>query len=339
MKENPNIDELLNGFIDGELTERQHTEVERLIAHDAGVAQRLRELQRCKILVSSLPCAEAPAGMVRQIKASLEASAPIVQPPVRIEQMGARHLFARKVAAAAAMIGLVAVLAAVVYTIVAPENGTKRPVAVESWEQPARKVETIKPGPTMVAVTEKPITGFSLAGAQFYGSLELKTSDLVTVEASINRVIEDNRLSEKVSPESRGDKSIYAISCSREALSSLLTDLDNIWKRIESATLFVDTDRVGEQVVVDAVATEQVDEIVKQESVERCIAVARDFAVLNKMAGLSPGKEIFAAIDEPDLITIPKPVLTSSEKVIKKPQSPTEDSQQVHLTIVVVGRQ
>ncbi len=320
MKENMDIDELLSGFIDGELTERQHTEAQRLIAHDAGVAQRLLELQSCRILVSSLPCVEAPAGMVGQIKASLERSAPIVQPPVRIEQVGARHLLVRKVAAAAAMIGLVGVLAAVIYTIVAPESGTKRPVAVEDWEQPARKFEMIKPSPTIVAVTEKPITRFSLAGAQFYGSLELKTSDLVIVEASINRAIEDNQLLEKVTPKSQRNKRVYALSCSREALSLLLADLDNIWKIFDSATLFVETDQLGEQVVIDAVAAEQVVEIVKQDSLEKRIEVARDFAVLNKMAELSPGREMFAAIDDtkPDLIAIPKPVLTSSEKTIKE---------------------
>ncbi|MHC4912220.1 MAG: anti-sigma factor family protein [Planctomycetota bacterium] len=343
MKENMDIDELLNGFIDGELTERQHTEAQRLIAHDAGVAQRLRELQSCKILVSSLPCAEAPAGMVAQIKASLERSAPIVQPPVRIEEVGARHLFARKVAAAAAMIGLVAVLAGVIYTIVAPENGTERPVAVEGWEQPARKFEMVKPSPATVAVAEKPIIRFSPAEMEFSGSLELKTRELVIVEASINRAIEDNQLLEKVAPKSQRNKRVYTLSCSREALGLLLADLDNIWKRVDSATLSVETDQLGEQIVVDAVVVEQVAEIIKQDSLEERIELARDFAVLNKMAELSPGREMFAAIDDtkPDLIAIPKPVLTSSEKAIKERPVQPEDDQRVHLTltIVVVGSQ
>jgi hypothetical protein len=341
MKENMDIDELLNGFIDGELTERQHTEVQRLIAHDAGVAQRLRELQSCKILVSSLPCAEAPAGMVGQIKASLERSAPIVQPPIRIEEVGARHLFARKVAAAAAMIGLVAVLAGVIYTIVAPESGTERPVAVEGWEQPAKKVKRVRRRPAIVAVTEKPIIRFSMAEMEFSGSLELKTRELVTVEAAINRVIEDNQLLEDVTPEEQDNKRVYALNCSREALDLLLADLGNIWKRFDTATLSVETDRLGEQIVVDAVAAEQVAEIVKRESLEGRIELARDFAVLNKMAELSPGREVFAAIDDtkPDLIAIPKPVLTSSEKAIKERPREPEDDQRVHLTIVVVGSQ
>ncbi len=122
MKEEPNIDELLNGFIDGELDQRHQTEVQRLITHDAQIAERLRELQKCKVLVGSLPCVEAPAGMAEQIKASLETSALLGRQPESFDaREGARHLLVRRVLAAAAMIGLVAVLAAVVYTIVAPE--------------------------------------------------------------------------------------------------------------------------------------------------------------------------------------------------------------------------
>jgi len=112
-----------------------------------------------------------------------------------------------------------------------------------------------------------------------------------------------------------------------------------VWNKLDSATLFVETGLVGEQVVVDAVAAEQVFEIVNQDSLEQRIEVAKDFGVLNKMAGLLPGKEILAAIDDrgPELITIPKPVLTSSEKALRKAVSQEEDKGEVHMTIVVAG--
>jgi hypothetical protein len=340
MTDNLNIDELLNGLLDGELSAREQIEVQRLIAHDEAVALRLRELQRCKVLVGSLPFAEAPAGMVERIKASLETSAPIVQPPLRIEHVGARHLFVRKVVAVAAMVGLVAVLAAVVYTIVAPESSPERPVAVEEWERPVGELKTVKPEVEIAAVTEKPIVKPVPVEMEFTGRLELETNEPLIVEASIDRAIEDNRLLEKISPQSEGNKKVYALNCSREALRLLLADLDNIWKRLESATLVVETDHLGEQVVVEAVGTGQVIEIVKQDSLKARIGVARDFAVLNKMAELSPGKEMFAAIDDAgaDLTAIPKPVLTSSEKSLKERASQPEDDQKVHLTIALVAR-
>ena len=72
MKANPNIDELLCSFIDGELPLRQQTEIQRLMAKDPEVARRLRQLQNTRALVGALPRAEAPAEMLDQIKFTLE---------------------------------------------------------------------------------------------------------------------------------------------------------------------------------------------------------------------------------------------------------------------------
>jgi hypothetical protein len=223
-EENPNIEELLNGYIDGELTERHRTEVERLISHDARIAQRLRELQKCKMLVSSLPRAEAPDEMLEQIKASLEERAPLAQEPSGFaERVGARHLLVRKVLTAAAMIGLVAVLAAVVYTIVVPEG---------------------------------------LSGVvAFKGRLVLKTTNLLAVDAAINNAIEHNGISKHGGSGRQGDKNVYVLSSSREAMSSLLGDLKNVWGSFDSATLFVKTKTSGER-VVDNVSTEQIADLI-----------------------------------------------------------------------------
>jgi hypothetical protein len=217
MKENPNIDELLNSFIDGELTEKNQTEVQCLISSDARIAQRHRELQKCKMLVNSLPSAEAPAQMLEQIKASLEEKELVAQrQSVLGRREGARHLLARRVLAAAAMIGLVAVLTTVIYTIVTPEKTA-------------------------------PLPGFR-------ARLELKTSDMVAVDAVINKAIEDKgilRLGGR-------DKGVYALSCSREAMNLLLGDLNSVWPSFDSATLFVETKTPGGQVVVENVNAEQI---------------------------------------------------------------------------------
>ncbi len=327
MKENPEIDELLNSFIDGELTARQQTEVQRLMAHDAKIAQRLQQLQKCKMLVSSLPVAEAPDGMLEDITASLEKRTLLGEQDSDFdERVGARHLLVRKVMAAAAMIGLVAVLATVVYTILAPETVPERPVAFEVRELPG-EIEAVRPGPSMVAM-------------EFNGRLELKTSALVAVDAFINRAIEDNGLSGSISPARQQDKSVYSLRCSQDGLNLLLADLGGIWEKFDSTTLSVETEAFGRQVVVDAVTAEQIAEIVNQDSLQRRTEVARDFALLNDTAERLPGREILAAIDDGSrhLITIPKPVLTSSQRTTKKPAGQAEDKQQkVHLVIVVAG--
>lgn len=335
---NIDIDELLNGFIDGELDQRHQTEVQRLIEHDEQVAERLRKLQECKRLVSSLPYAEAPEEMLGDIKASLEERG-LLEPARRGQRLdkreGARHLLVRRFVAAAAMIGLVAILGAVIYSILAPQAVTDKPFAVE---QP--KTQKSEPA-VIVATAEKPIGQISLAGMEFNGRLELKTSSPSEVAAFINKAIERNIPSDGWTAAAPSEpRESHALNCSRQNLRMLLADLGNIWDKFDSATLFVDTDRPEGQVVIDAVAAEQVVEIINQDNFETQIKTAKYFAALNNMAERAPGKEVLTAIDDssPALLTIPKPVLTSSEKPVEKPAARTEDDQKVHMTIVIAER-
>ena len=264
--ENPEIEELLNSYIDGELTERENTEVQRLISHDTQVAQCLRELQTSKMLVSSLPRAEAPARILDEVKASLETEVLSGERAWNEEpsggRVGVRHLMVRKFLAAAAMVGLVAILGGVVYTIVAPET----------------------PVPAVA----------------FDGRLELKTDALSTVNAFINKAIEDNELSDSVSLKTRRGKSVYSITCGREDLNVLLADLTNIWEKCDSTTLFVDTKTQGER-KFDDVSTERIITIVD------------------------------------DLIIPVKPDLTWSKNEDEKPPTQQKAEKQVHLSIVVAG--
>ena len=327
MKENSNIDELLNSFIDGELPARQQTEVQRLIAHDEKVAQRLRQLQKCKILLSSLPVTEAPPQILENVKASLAGRTLLVEQPSAFdEHLGARHLLGRKLFAAAAMLGLVGILTAVVYTIVAP-TVTQGPVAVEPRELPP-KVEVVEPAPIIVVA------------APFSGRLELRTSYLPAVVAVINRAIEENIPSDEWIASDRSDvRKPHALICSSESFNLLLAELGNIWDKLDSATLVIDTEVFGEQVVVGAVTAEQIAGIVNQDDSQRRIEVAKDFAVLNNIAEYLPGTRVLTAIDDTtvDLITPPKPRLTGGQETIKKSATGAEADKNVRLTITVTA--
>ena len=311
-----NIDELLNSFIDGELTADEQIEVRRLIAHDEQIARRLKQLQKTKMLVSCLPGVEAPAEMVEQVMASLERKTLLDQQPVHFDKReGARQLLVRRVLAAAAMITLVAVLAGVVYTIVAPET------------------VPVKPAPPFVAME---LTPSATSEMRFTGRLGLTTHTLTEVDAFIGRTINDNGLSDYVGITREPNKSLYSLTCSRQALHLLLADLQSIWQKFDSATLFVDTEQFAAPVVVDAITLEQTAEIVGQDSSRRSIEVAEDFAVLNSMANLMPGTQIASAIGDRkiDLITAPKPVLTWAQKTVNKTASGPKE---VSLIIQVVG--
>jgi len=288
------LDELLNSYIDAELTQEQQIEVRRLIADDDQIARRLRDLQKCKMLVACLPRAQAPAGTLSYLVS-------------RGSSLVARRPLRRRVLALAAVTALVAVSAAVIYSIFVPQGTADRST----------------PG--------------TAAATRFSGKLELTTSDLTAVDAFISRVIKDNELSGCVHTVSLADRRVYSFSGDRVALNLLLADLATIWERFGSAKLMVETPKFGEQIVVDAVTAAQVAQIIKQEHQEESIRLAKDFAVLNNMAELLPGKEILAATGEkkPSLITIPKPVLTGDSKAVKHPTPAGADAKEVELTIVV----
>ncbi|MHC4192756.1 MAG: anti-sigma factor family protein [Planctomycetota bacterium] len=308
MKSNLNIDELLNGFIDGELTQRHRTEVQRMISHDPQIAQRLRELQKCKMLLGSMPRADAPTDMVQRVKESLRENALLTGPAPSFDRTrGTRYLLARKVLAYAAMIGLFAFLGVMVYSIVTPGKS-----------------------PTTRLVGHQPY-------AELYGRLELTTNDFTRVNAAIGKEIKRNGLSDYLSQESKADKGFYALSCGPEALGFLLTDLDYIWQRLDSATLFLETDQFGEEIAVGAVDTQQIENIIEQKTLTKRIEVANNLALLNSTTRLLPGQELFVAIKGEGVDMTPiKPIMTRPLEDVR-PLLPKSD-RKVHLTIVVENR-
>ncbi len=305
------IHELLNSYIDNELTAEQKAEVENLINQDVKIAQRLRQFQKCRILVGSMPAVEAPASVLDGVKASLADRALLgEEQPAHREHVGNKHILIRKVLAAAAMIAIAAVLSAVIHRFVPLQSAPEKPT-------------------TSVAAT----SGFS-------GRLELETSALNAIDAFIKSAIDDNGLSASITPERRQGRHVYSLSCSREGLSLLLADLDNIWSKLDSATLFVNTEIFGVQTVVDAVTTKQIAEIAGQDNYEQRIKLAKDFAVLNNMTEHMPDKEIRLAIkagksDLTEQWRVLKPVLTESQRSVKKPADQAQDKQTIHLTIIV----
>ncbi|MCK4752990.1 MAG: hypothetical protein KAS75_06060 [Planctomycetes bacterium] len=319
MKENLNIDELLSEFIDGQLSTRQQTEVKRLIQNDPEIAKRLRELQRCKMLIGSLPADEAPQSVLEDVKATLERKTLLGQHSgLHSERQGARYLLARKVLTAAAMIGLVAVLAVLVYSILAPEAATENTLALKSWQS------------DIVITPKKPTT--------FSGKLVLNTNNLSAAHAVIKRAINDNLPSgQSTQTILNGAEGPYVLNCSKETLAALLADLENVWDRFDSKTLFIDADKT----TVNNVTTRQITEIAHQTSLKNRVKIAKDFAASNSMTQQIPGKEVFATLEntKPQLMTPPKPVLTSSEKKTKEPVALVPDEQKIQLTIVLTHNQ
>jgi hypothetical protein len=328
-EKDPKTDELLNSYLDGELSSQDCAEVQRLVSEDASIARRLRQLERCRILVSSLPPAEPPVELVSGIQELLRSRSAGVEGLEHIERLrGARHLLARQVLAAAVMIGLFGLMGAVVYKIVSPERSVSPTVAVQPAVKPeALPVEMVK----TVAAEDK--TGVGLY------SLQLQTADFVAVDAFVNKLLDESSwLNYEVTKEGRS-RSVYRVLCSRGGLEALVSDLSAVWSKFDSATLIVHTDSIGRYVTVEQVRPEQITDIAKQDALEGRIKMAKDFAVLNTVEQVSPEGQMLALVDHayPELTTIPRPVLTSGEKrAAPVPESPS-DWVRVDLNIVVTG--
>ena len=130
----PELEELLSAYIDDELSERQRTEVKRLIEHDAEAAKELRYLEKQKQLLAALPAASVPRDMLGKVKTAVERKRTLDDAGrVKARAIGSRRLYARRVLATAAMILLpVGVLAWVVWRIIMPlsvPTGPNGPVA------------------------------------------------------------------------------------------------------------------------------------------------------------------------------------------------------------------
>jgi len=318
MKARPeNIERLLNGYIDDELTVRQQTEVKRLLGNDPKIAGRLRQLQKCKMLISFLPAADAPSEMPEDVMARLARRSLLGEEPAAInERTGTRDLFLRKILTAAAMIALLGVLAAVVYTIVAPPR--QRPVPkspIVAGDDPVTDV--IEPLRIMLA--------------KFNGRLELKTAAFKEMDAFMDRAVAENDLVRCTGIERLGDRTTYVLTCGRKGLDQLLQRLDKNWARLDSATLFVETDIFDRPVAVDAVTTDQITEITTQATSQDTVRVAKDLALLNDVTEQLRSRTVLLASD-PDLIGVDRrPVLTGRETIEKA----TVDKPNMELVIIL----
>ncbi|MGD0572794.1 MAG: hypothetical protein ABSB11_07200 [Sedimentisphaerales bacterium] len=337
-EQNPKIEELLNGYIDGELSADERSQVERLVSENSGVAQRLHQLEKCKVLVSSLPPAEPPAAVVAGIKELIRSHPTVAAASETNKQQGARHLFIRQAIAASIIIGLVGIMGAVVYKIVGPEETPTPIVAMK----PAPIIKpAVMPAATKPQETEKEVVVAAAEDTTSVGlySLQLQTADFAAVDAYVTKLLEESPWLRYEATKDQPGKSEYKILCSRGGLEAMMNDLATVWSKFDSTTLIVHTDNLGQYVTVASVKPEQIADIARQDTIDKRVKLAKDFAVLNSVSQVMPEEKMLALTDHSlsDLTTIPKPVLTSGDKNVVTAPKGAWDKIQVNLNIVVAG--
>jgi len=326
MKPDIKLDELLNSYLDGELDTRKRTEVDRLLAHDSKIAKRLIELEKCKTLVSALPDVEAPAEMLHNIRCSLERKTLLGDYPQHSAHLwhGAKHLMYRKVLTAAAMIALVALLGAVIFSILGPQSNTPTPVASDNWGA--------ADSPTLA--DRRRATGGQKV-PEFAGQLEFRSANFEFVVATIEQAIAKNfgkaigSSSAEDEPAYGGEKS-FSLVFDKDNFAGLLADLSIVWPRLGSARLFVPSgtqpaQNAGDLVVVNAVQPSQIAQIIGESKEATRLELAKNFETLNTTVELQTENQLLTTDEFSELLGIPKPLLTSGEERLKQNQPADEE--------------
>jgi anti-sigma factor RsiW len=321
MKANPNIDELLCSFVDGELPARQQTEVQRLVARDPEVGRRLRQLQNCRTLIGALPRAEAPGELLEQVKLAVERKTLLAEQPASgVSTAGVIHLLTRRFLAAAAMIALLGVLGFVVYQIVAPvPNIGDQSVARTGERSPTR------PGVTRVVVADSGLSG----------RLEIRTGAVAQADAVLKHAVEQNGLSALAASDDAAGVKTYKL------VSSLITSLQSVWPSFDNVTLQIEEPgQFAASVTVDGVTPEQAASIVASKNTAASMQAARNYAVINAIARHTPGRGVLETVRN-DAASV-RDLVTIDDKVwITKTQpetslTPPQGEPNVSLTIVLL---
>jgi hypothetical protein len=335
MSDDLNIDELLNGYIDGELTPRQQVELKRLLNHDQAMKERLNQLLNCKEIVNALPKQQAPPNMLRDIKLQLESKIPIEEPAsleMPTETNRPVHPFYKSLLKVAAMIAILAVLVGVIYTIVVPSDTKQKIIADPVWQDSGQVSLPRTPDIAEVIIAKE-----DPRRPTFNGKIILTTDGLLPLDAFINRNIVELGLLSNTQLDSEKNRSIFDIKCSQDDLERLLAQLGTIWQKCDSKTLHLYAQQFPDRVTVPNVTTRQILQIAQMVSIDDQIKTAKDYSSLNSIKASLSQQTLYAAMDAPEQFSfsIPKPVLASVQTQPDEQDPEPKEPQNMHFTIVI----
>jgi anti-sigma-K factor RskA len=324
MSEKLNIDELLNSYVDGELSERQATEVKRLMLHDPKVADKVAQLQRQRQLLAALPVECAPADMAASVRAVLERRTLLTAASAGGHHVaGSLHLFTRKMTAVAAMLAMLGGLGYLVLTVVSPGGAG---------------VATVAGTASQSGRVERPAVADKKPAVAATASIELllKTDSPSGLNSVIAKAIDSCGLWDNATVARQTSQTTYTVSCGKENMARMIKELAGSWDKVGKKSLTLAA--AGEEaVIVGGVTAQQVSAVLASPDTASRFASARQFAVANsRQGGDVEDTDAMPGNDGGDL-KIPKPSLTSPDfdKAAKASvDSPTDN---VSITITVTG--
>ena len=318
MKNEYETDRLLNGYIDGELSPREQIEVKRLIDHDKEAAERLKILQKGKLLLQSLPEAKAPAGILQNAMARLnspqeEETATVYRPKYRL--VGVIQLFLRKSIAAAALFLVVCGLGIMIYYIVSPPQKSN----IAKGPGTGTAIGTSKGG-IVEPLPVQPV---------FTARLELKAKTPET-QAAIEKLLKENFAANITAMNIQPQAAAYVVSCTSDKIASLTEGLQFMWQDFTSERLVVDTDTPGNIIVVDNIQPKQFADILIQNNLATQLKAAGYYAFLNNINKATQPTTITPGMRTSNPNDIPIPYFAGKEN----PKAATAPPL-IHLTIEI----
>jgi hypothetical protein len=342
MKDIENLEELLNSYIDNELDERKGNEVKRLIDNDAEVRRLFETINRYKSLVGSLRSVTAPEGFSESVARNLEREMLLADTGIYQHRKGKRRLIFRHFLTTAAMLMLLAALSYVVLDVFVPKSTRQKFADNVLRRKPRPQVITNSAPEVSRLIADKPVEIPKGPAVPLIARLTLTTENPIEIDWLIGKALMNTSLFEKTSSvERKTDYVKYALSCDRKSLAGLLEELTTVWTKCSDVIMEVGTEQPGKFVAINNISANQTLDICKADNYNLRMRIANDLAVINQKSDMDILKSYFARQNsDSELLTVDKPVLTSSEKTDEQPQPTQQEisTDPANLTIIVMGK-
>ncbi|MBE0536637.1 MAG: zf-HC2 domain-containing protein [Phycisphaerae bacterium] len=364
MRENEKneMEELLSAYVDDALSDRQRTEVRRLVANNAAVAAQLRFLEKQKQLLNALPTVPAPAGLPQRVRAAVAQKA--VQPeepvvpavamvpvskaavstPVPAATLSKAAVSKAPVSAAvpAAALSKVAVSATAVRNV---RNEGERQLFVRRILTAAAMVfipvavlafvvwSIVEPlsGPgkaTVSSSVQEPAEAIAPATAVSFplsASLYLTTSQPTAMDSFIYKAIYKHDLTNHATTIGLAARErTYQIRANRSSIVGLLGELATVWDRCESTAMTVHGRSMAVNARIENVRADQAMALYEGDVFSNPVQLARQMAEMNRLMRHVPDYDVRVPV---------MPELTSG---YRKPAAPAQpDAPQAYVTLFI----
>lgn len=306
-KQNHEVEELINAYLDGQATQRQQTELKRLMLHDPQMNQRIKVMERQKQILNALPLETAPEDLADLVRAALERR-------LILDNAGDHHhtagqaRFRRLMTVAAMFLLPLGLLGLIVYQVMRP------PAADFSYGSPDQ-----------FSTAAAPSNGTTDAQMPFDGLLTFQTPQLAAVSGYIEKIMFDQDLIEAAAPERSADAAAYLVKAAPEKIAALLDSIAETWNRSSSVSLILPSGTDAAALEIPDISIEQVKTLAAQSDSAVLAQMAVQYAAANRNqdSAYARGSDSADRLGPDGLPLVNQPIMTGR---YERSHTPSEDA-------------